>query len=160
MRGRWWALPAAACAVVLAACDTSATRATKPLPAGPQVIRLEMLDYSFGYTPPTAAGRTVFRVANTGDVRHNLSLLPLPADLPPIDEQLRGTTRRAINPLAAIRSRGPGARTSFAVDLLPGTRYAFICFVSDEDGQAHWRRGMSSEFRTPDAPSTTEPVTG
>lgn len=145
MTRRWRTL--ALVAVVLVGGCQSSPRGGRPLPAGPQVVDVEMADFSFGHDAEIAGGRTLFRVVNTGKVRHNLSLLPLTEDMPPIAEQLVGTTRRAITPLAAVRSRPPGARTTFAADLTPGTRYAFICFVIGDDGQPHWQAGMASEFR-------------
>jgi hypothetical protein len=33
------------------------------------------------------------------------------------------------------------------VDLVPGQRYALVCFVSGPDGQAHAIKGMNAEFR-------------
>lgn len=106
-----------------------------------------MVDYRFEYDPLPASGRVLFRVTNSGNVNHSLSLLPLTDDIPPIDQQLRGTERRAIVPLAAIKARPPGAATTFAVDLVPGVRYAMVCFVEDGQGY-HALRGMTSEFRT------------
>lgn len=135
-------------ALVLTGCQSGAAD-SRPLPAGPQVVQVELSDYSFTYDRSIRPGRVLFRLRNTGTVPHSLSVLPLSDDIPPIDEQLRGNIRRAITPVAAIRSRPPGASTTFALDLAPGSRYAFVCFRDDADGTPHWARGMSSEFRTP-----------
>lgn len=132
--------------IALTACQGPA--AQYALPPGPQVVEVEMDDYGFTYDPSIGPGRVLFRVRNTGAVRHSLTLLPLNEEIPPIDQQLRGSTRRAITPLAVIRSRQAGASTSFAADLAPGARYAFVCFLDDADGTPHWVRGMTSEFRT------------
>lgn len=115
-----------------------------------------MADYRFHYGEAIAAGRVLFRVINTGSADHSLSLLPLTEDIPPIDEQLRGTERRAIVPLAAIKARPPGTATTVAVDLAPGVRYAMVCFVDDAEG-SHALRGMSSEFRTAGIPGQLPP---
>lgn len=56
--------------------------------------------------------------------------------------------RRAIAPFASVKTRPPGASTTFAVDLHPGVRYAFVCFVDGPDGVSHALLGMSAEFRT------------
>lgn len=133
--------------IALTACQGSAAQHSV-LPPGPQVVEVEMADYSFTYDPSIGPGRVLFRVRNTGTVPHSLTLLPLDEDIPPIDQQLRGSTRRAITPVAVIRSRQPGASTSFAADLAPGARYAFVCFLDDADGTPHWAHGMTSEFRT------------
>lgn len=107
-----------------------------------------MVDYSFAYDPRIDSGRVLLRVHNRGKVVHDLTIIPLTEDVPPIDEQLRGSERRPITPLARVKSRSPGTRATLAVDLAPGVRYAFICFVRDPDGQPHFLRGMNSEFRT------------
>ncbi len=131
----------------VAACDGPSPD-RRPLPAGPQVVDVQMGDYNFEYDPDIGAGRVVLRVHNRGDVPHNLSLIPLADDIPPIGEQLRGSHRLAITPLARIKTRPPGTSTTMAVDLTAGVRYAFICFVRDAEGQPHFVRGMSAEFRT------------
>lgn len=140
--------------VALAACGTP-PRARAPLPVGPQVVEVEMRDYSFAYDSRVNSGRVLLRVHNHGSVPHNLSIIPLTEDIPPIDEQLRGSERRAINPLARVKSRPPGMGTTLAVDLAPGVRYAFICFVRDPEGRPHFLRGMSTEFRTEGTPPST-----
>lgn len=146
--------PALGLVLVLGACQPSQTVS---LPIGPQVVDVEMADYRFQYKQPVSNGRVLFRVANTGKANHSLSLLPLSDDIPPIDQQLRGSERRAVIPVAAIKARPPGTTTSFAVDLAPDRRYAMVCFVEDAEG-SHALRGMASEFRvagTPTEPGST-----
>lgn len=150
MTGRTLSVVAVALLMGLVACERPSPDG-RPLPAGPQVVDVEMRDYGFAYDGQITAGRVVFRVHNRGDVAHNLSVVPLTEDIPPIDEQLRGTQRRAITPLARVKARPPGTATTIAVDLTAGVRYAFICFVLDADGQSHSLRGMSSEFRAGEA---------
>lgn len=112
-----------------------------------------MEDYRFNYDPDIPSGRVVFRIHNAGDVPHQVTLFPLPEDVPPIDEQLRGEQRRFVEPFADIYERPPGDTGTFAVDLEPGTRYAMVCFLEAKDGELHWRKGMVSEFLTPPTPS-------
>ncbi len=116
-----------------------------PLPPSPTTVVVEMREYAFDYKPPQAAGRVVFEVHNRGRLHHDFVLVPLPPDMPPVDEQLRGTTRRRLTLLANLPPRPPGSRTVFAVDLEPG-RYALVCFVQDPDGQQHALKGMNAEF--------------
>lgn len=147
---------AAACMLALASCQSAAPRQAPPLPAGPQVVEVRLGDYRFDYDSSSiAGGRVLFRVTNAGTVAHSLTMLPLAEDIPPIDQQLRGSERRAIAPFAGVRARKPGMSTSFAVDLKPGRRYALVCFVTDKDGPNHALRGMSSEFRTVGAAAAT-----
>lgn len=159
MRAGRASLVALICALALAACQAAQPQPSA-LPAGPQVVEIEMRDYSFHYDPTIASGRILFRVVNSGSVPHNLSLLPLSEDIPPIDEQLRGSVRRAISPFASVKTRAPGATTTFAVDLAPGVRYAFVCFVDGPDGVPHALLGMSSEFRTTASRTRARPATG
>lgn len=106
-----------------------------------------MTEYSFNYDPAIGAGRVLFRVRNTGSVVHSLRMLPLTDDIPPIDRQIRGSRRLAVRPFAGFAALGPGAQTTFAVDLAPDTRYALLCFRTEGEGTAHLLRGMASEFR-------------
>lgn len=137
--------------LVLAACESPSAR-RRPLPASPHVVAVEMRDYRFDYRAAIAGGRVLLRVRNRGSMAHSLSLIPLTDDIPPIDEQLRGSQRRTITPLVQVTLRQPGTRTSIAVDLVPGVRYAFVCFIRDADGQPHFLRGMSAEFRAGASP--------
>lgn len=76
---------------------------------------------------PMPAGRVVFRMVNSGQSAHNLILIPVPEDLPPIEEQIRGSRRRLVEPYGGIYDRLPGDTGMFAVNLLPGQRYAILC---------------------------------
>lgn len=140
--------PAAALVLLASAGCQPAPLASAPLPAGPRVVRVDMAEYRFVYEAPAAAGRVLLRVRNTGRVPHTLTVIPLPDDIPPIKEQLAGTERRGIDPFAGTSVQAPGASTSFAVDLAPGVRYAFVCFLGDAAGPSHATLGMASEFRT------------
>jgi hypothetical protein len=105
-----------------------------------------MNEYSFQHPAELAPGRVVFRIHNAGSAPHSMVLVELPEDVPPIDEQLRSDTRRAVATLAQLPERAPGSRDTLAVDLVPG-RYGMVCFVRDADGVSHASKGMSSEFR-------------
>lgn len=129
-------------ALVATACSAGSGAA---LPPGPPTVEVSMSEYHFDYrTVPR--GRVVFRVVNRGHVAHRMSVVPLPEDLPPIQAQLHGDERRALSTLAAVADTQPGGTGAVAVDLASG-RYAFICFITDNDGQTHASKGMASEFR-------------
>jgi hypothetical protein len=136
-------LPLAAFVLVAACARTS----EPPLPPRPAVLDVEMREYRFDHAP-VPGGRVVFRMKNVGRLPHRLSLVPLPPDLPPILEQLRGEERQVLFTLAAIAETAPGASGTFAVDLTPG-RYAMICFLVDPEGRSHALEGMATEFRVP-----------
>lgn len=103
-------------------------------------------DYDAGDIP---AGRVVIRARNAGNEAHNMVMIPLAEDLPPIDVQLRGSERRLVEPFAGFYDRPPGDTGTFAVDLVAGQRYAMICTLPAPDDEPHWMKGMSSEFRVP-----------
>ncbi len=134
-------------AVLLLTSCQEAQSAKGPLPPGPPVVVVTMDEYSFDYDQQVPSGRVVFRFVNDGDVAHQPDVVPLPDDLPPIDEQLRGDARAVVFPLAGVPTRDPGETGTFAVDLAPGARYAIICFARNRDGASHALLGMSSEFR-------------
>jgi hypothetical protein len=92
------------------------------------------------------AGRVVFRVDNVGTLEHSLTLIAIPEDYPPLDEQLHGETRRGATTIQVLPRRKPGVPGTFAADLRPG-RYGFVCFVEDPDGVNHALKGMNAEFR-------------
>ncbi len=105
-----------------------------------------MRRYRFAYTPPRVPGRVVFKISNGDTLVHDLVLLLIPKDVPPIDVQLRGTKRAFAPIIADLPPRSPDTTTSVAVDLAPG-RYGLVCFVRDPDGQQHAQKGMAAEFR-------------
>lgn len=144
-RTAWRAVVAGA--VTLVACNGAERQAASPLPQGPQVVEVKMSEFRYTYDPEITGGRVLFRVRNSGRLTHSLSLFPLADDIPPIDQQLRGSERRSIAPFAGTRAVDAGAATSFAVDLAPGVRYALACFVTDDQDRVHARLGMNSEFR-------------
>ena len=105
-----------------------------------------MREYSFQHPAEIAPGRVVFRIHNAGAEPHSIVLVELPEELPPLAEQLRSDTRRAVANLAQLPERPAGSRDTFAVDLVPG-RYGMVCFVRDADGVSHALKGMTSELR-------------
>lgn len=136
-----------------ASCQTSAAPGPA-LPASPAVVDVSLSEYRIDYEPAVPSGRVVFRIKNVGRIEHQLTLLPLPDDLPPFDQQLRGSERRFMSPFAEVQNLQPGAMSTFAVDLLPDRRYALACFLIDPDGQSHALKGMNLELRVGSGSST------
>jgi len=90
----------------------------------------------------------VFLVTNGGKVVHSLTLIPIDDDVPPINEQLHGGDRRSATPEAQTRTMYPGRAEAIAIDVVPGQRYALLCFLHDPgDPVTHALKGMNSEFR-------------
>lgn len=112
----------------------------------PWAVGVVMTEYRFQTVAGIGPGRAVFEVRNGGQLDHELSLARLPDDLPPIAEQLKGSVRRPVPTVAYLPRQGPGARGTFAVDLVPG-RYALICNLPDADGVQHSSKGMAVELK-------------
>ncbi|MDP9403181.1 MAG: hypothetical protein M3P85_07555 [Actinomycetota bacterium] len=145
-RRRWLSVLGVATALLASCRETDSPRA--PLPQGSPVVLVTLDEYRFGISRSVPAGRVIFRFRNTGREIHRPALFALPDDLPPLDEQLRGSQRRAITPFAGMSNRAPGATGTFAVDLAEGRRYGFVCFARGPDNRSpHSLKGMSSEFR-------------
>ncbi len=106
-----------------------------------------MDEYRFDYDRSSVRpGRVLFKARNSGRLPHQIVMVLLPPELPPIVEQLNSPERKAVTQIASFPPKPPGATAAFAVDLQPG-RYALICFVSDPDEKQHGAKGMASEFR-------------
>lgn len=136
-------------------CEGSTT-ADAPLPGSPTVVEVNLSEYRITLESKVEVGRVVFRVTNSGREEHQLTLLPLPDDLPRFDEQLRGSNRRILSPFAEIPTLQPGASTAFAVDLRPDQRYGLACFIVAPDGESFALKGMNLEFRTPSVTGSSD----
>lgn len=119
---------------------------SQALPPPPSRFDVSMGDYSFSHLAAAPSGRVVVQLDNTGSRPHQLVLVKLPEELPPLAEQLRSDTRQAVETIANLTDRPAGSRNAIAVDLEPG-RYGLVCFLRDPDGLQHHAKGMSSEFR-------------
>src|SRR5947209_6015962 len=138
----------AVAALLLAVSCVAPGRPPKNLPPLPSTMDVTMREYRFDHPPQVPAGRVVFRVHNAGSLTHELILVAVPEDVPPIDQQLKSDTRVGVDTIATLRDRAPGSNGTFAADLTPG-RYAFVCFLMDPDGVSHALKGMASQFRVP-----------
>jgi hypothetical protein len=110
-----------------------------------------MTEFKFIHEPVLSAGRVVFRVHNVGQLDHELVIVKLPDDYPPLDVQLRSDTRRAVPTFFFEPGRRPAQSGTFALDLVRG-RYGMLCSVHDpQDPEAltHALKGMNSEFVVP-----------
>ncbi len=134
--------------MAVSSCGLTSGGSHGPIPRIPHaVVVVTMKEYRLDYERPVPGGRVVFRVVNAGRYVHRLSMLPLPEDFPPIDQQLRGRQRRVVAPLAGVPGLRPGSSDSFAVDLVPGQRYGVVDLSGNPNGQSNALLGMASEFR-------------
>ncbi len=138
-------LSTVAIVVFLGSCANSASGA--PLPPQPSVVTVRMTEYQFEYPTVVPSGRVLFRVTNDGQELHNLVMVPLADDDPPIKAMLADEVRTVLTPFAGIRDQLPGAEATFAVDLVEDRRYAMLCILADAQQRSHAVLGMASEFR-------------
>lgn len=153
--GRGWVLITSAIAAVLASCTNA--RSGAPLPGAPTVMDVRMTEYQFEYSTVVPSGRVLFRVTNTGNELHNLVMVPLADDDPPINAMLADEVRQVLTPFAGIRDQLPGAEATFAVDLVEGRRYAMLCVLADAQERSHAVLGQASEFQPVAAGKTAVP---
>jgi hypothetical protein len=116
------------------------------LPPSPRVIDVTMREYRLDYGRPVPRGRVVFRGHNAGRIKHSLTLLSLPEDFPPLEDELRNKKSRPIAPVANLHPLEPGESDAFAVDLAPG-RYGLVDFQRGRDRVDNATKGANSEFR-------------
>ncbi|HEX6539590.1 MAG TPA: hypothetical protein VF155_10455 [Candidatus Dormibacteraeota bacterium] len=136
----------AAPAVLAAFVPFGAVACGAAYPGEPATANVTMVDYHFSAPATVAVGRVVFDVVNHGQHPHELVLVPLPADFPPLNQQLHSNTRRALPTVAVLPQLPPGGSGTLAVDLAAG-RYGIISFVEGSDGSVDALRGMNAEIR-------------
>ena len=142
-RGQWISGLAYALALLAAGCGGGDETA---LPPSPPVIDITMREYRLDYGRPVPRGRVVFRGHNAGRIKHSLTLLSLPEDFPPLEEELRNKEASTIAPVANLHALEPGESDAFAVDLAPG-RYGLVDFQRGRDRVYNAIKGANSEFR-------------
>jgi hypothetical protein len=137
----------ASCLLASASCSPGDDGSGEaPLPPKPAVLRVNMSDYNFVVPVRAPAGRVVFDVTNAGKAPHRLSLFRLADGAPPLEDQLRASPQPAEPPLQNMAALAPGANSTFAVDLVPGARYAIASLWVGATGVTDASRGMVSEF--------------
>ena len=135
-------------AVATLASGSGCSRPASPnLPPKPFLFDVGIVDHRFEHGPASIPpGRVVINARNSGGVEHQVVLVRLPEDLPPLDVELSSSQSTPVETVRIVPTLAPGEPSSFAVDLPPG-RYGMICFLTDADGQTYAQKGMSSEFR-------------
>lgn len=162
-RPRRSALRAVAAVTLGAALTTSGCspgQTQQPLPPPVPTVEVRLAEYAIEYDRPIPPGRVVFRIHNAGDAVHRLALLPLPDDFPRVEEELANDTPRSVDPFARVPNLAPGETGVFAVDLVPGKRYAMVDYSKTSDGRMQAKLGVAAEFRTQEevpSPSSTGP---
>jgi len=141
---------------------TSST-GTAPVAPPTATMSIRLMDYSFAFDAPPAAGHHTIRVQNTGGQGHDLVMLKLAPGKTLEDVRLSLNPERArradqrdqpVAPLESLVSLGaggiaairPGMEVFFTTTLTAG-EYVLVCMATAPDGRSHIEHGMIQQIR-------------
>lgn len=109
-------------------------------------VEVTAVDYAFQVGSTTVpAGETEITLTNDGKEEHELTMVGIKEDAPPLDELVKMSDDEVSKYFATqpfgIQPIEPGASESTTEDLKPGL-YAMVCFVETKDGKPHVALGM------------------
>lgn len=140
------ALPAVVVALaLLTACTTDTAGVALP-PSAP-VVEVGVDEDGVLTAGTVPAGRVVIRISNRGERPHQLSLLSLALESPPVEEQLRDPPEDGPQLLAQVPLLDPGETGMFAAWLREGRRYALADLSEGPNGDLYAEHGVATEFR-------------
>lgn len=150
----WRSLALVVGLVLVVACSSEAERGPTAeggyLPPQPDIVTVTMVEHRFVYARGIDAGRVVFEVTNSGSLRHQFSVIPLPDEGPPIEEVVAEPGFEP-EPLMTMPVLGSGEADAAAVELQPGARYAMVSLWPSPEGSSDAALGLAAEFTTPAA---------
>jgi hypothetical protein len=146
-----------AATVAMVACSPGGSPGRLP-PSAP-TVQVEIDDTDVRHPKPVPAGRVVFRIRNRGQEPHQLTLLQLSEDSPPIEQRLDQEGGPAPAYVAQVPGTAPGGTGMFAAELKEGRRYALVDLSRASDGTLRGRRGVASEFQ-PHGDASATPSSG
>ncbi len=121
------------------------------IPAGAKTVNLDLTDFAFGFTRKdiTSKNVTVLRVENKGKQPHMVILEKLP-EKGDLQELLKQENPQGVEQVGGAFLFSPGDKADVVIKekLAPG-RYAFLCFVADQDDKEHTPhafKGMATDF--------------
>jgi len=133
------------------ATATTAGEETTTTVASDGVVDVITVEYGFaGIDATLPAGETEFTFTNNGEEPHEMTLIPLTDDAPPLEELIEGSEKEASKYFAGKPEHTdakPGEEgKSITVDLQPGV-YAYVCFVQTKQSEKpHAFLGMRGTF--------------
>jgi uncharacterized cupredoxin-like copper-binding protein len=120
-------------------------------PEGATEADLGLVEFAFNLTTLSfPVGDVTFQASNDGEQPHEMIVAKMPEDVT-LEEALQAEDVEAlgVEDIAFFAPINPGAEATWTVtDLEPG-RYAYVCFIPDEDdleGTPHALKGMAGEF--------------
>lgn len=145
---------AALLVLVLLVAGCARGEAGGPLPPPTPTVEIDIVDDDVVAEGPVPAGRVVFRIENAGEDPHQLSLLLVAEDTPPIEEQLEDAPEQSPALVARVPLLRPGETSVFAVGLAAEQRYALVDLSQPPEGEPPAERGVVTEFHTEDTDNT------
>lgn len=127
------------------------TESSAPAADGGGEVLITAVEYEFDLADSYPAGTTTFSLQNDGEEPHFIEIVELTEDAPALDELLKmkeneiGQYFVAQYPIPTAKP-GEAAKKSVEIDLISGTRYAYVCFIEAKDGTPHAFLGMAGEF--------------
>ena len=134
-----------------ATATTTGEETTTTVASEGGVVNVVAVEYGFGGIDATLpAGETEFTFTNDGEEPHEMTLIPLTEDAPPLDELIKGSEKEASKYFAGkpehTDAKAGEEGKSITVDLKPGV-YAYVCFVSTKQSEKpHAFLGMRGTF--------------
>ena len=118
---------------------------------GAAPVEVVATDFEFDIPDTLPAGETTFSFVNDGKQPHELALVELAEDAPPVEELLQLPEKKAEGFFTdaghAFAKPGKIQSDAFTYELTAGTRYGYVCFVQDpKTKKPHAFLGMVGEF--------------
>lgn len=115
-------------------------------------VEVPMTDFAFDAPETIPAGEVEINAVNVGDQEHEMGVIPLTDDAPPIEELLKlgdkELQKYAAGPFTGTQGPIPsGDQKSFTLEGESGQVFAFACFVQDpKSKKPHALLGMYGSF--------------
>jgi hypothetical protein len=114
--------------------DEAAEETPEEAEGGP--IEVPMTDFAFDAPETIPAGEVEITAVNVGEQDHEMGVLPLTEDAPPVEELLKlgdkALQKYAAGPFAGTEGPIPPADSkTFTLTGEPGQVFAYACFVED-----------------------------
>lgn len=115
-------------------------------------IEVSMTEFAFAAPETVPAGEFEVTVVNNGEQPHEMGVVPLVADAPPIEELVKLNDKELQKYLAGPfgGTEGPikpGESKTFTLDGSEAASFGFACFIKDpETKKPHVQLGMAGTF--------------
>lgn len=144
--GRRIGLMLAVVLVGVLAVRCTVAQSDAPVPDPVPTVEVAVADDDLAVQQSVPAGRVVLEIANTGDHPHQVVLVPMDIDWPPIHEELANDVERPMRIRARVGPLEPGETATIAVEVADGQRYALLGSSEAPSGKQYMNLGVASEF--------------